>query len=101
MPNLIQSNGTWTENDKNKAEELNKYFISVFTNEDLASIPALENQSDGHSLEDIEINEAIVLKQLENLKVNKSPGPDCLHPRLLKELSSELKEPLTTFLRDH
>ena len=95
VPNLIQSNGTLTDNDRNKAEELNSYFKSVFTNEDLASIPAFENQSDDNSLEDIEINEAIVLKQLQNLKVNKSPGPDCLHPRLLKELSSELKGPLT------
>eukprot|EP00112_Aurelia_sp_Birch-Aquarium-sp1_P011593 Seg2436.1 transcript_id=Seg2436.1/GoldUCD/mRNA.D3Y31 product="LINE-1 reverse transcriptase" protein_id=Seg2436.1/GoldUCD/D3Y31 len=95
VPNLIQSNGTLTENDTDKVEELNKYFKSVFTNEDLAIIPAFENRSEDDSLEDIEINETIVLKQLENLKVNKSPGPDCLHPRLLKELSSELKGPLT------
>ena len=39
------------------------------------------------------------MKQLENLKVNKSPGPDCLHPRLLKELSSELKGPLTILFK--
>ena len=98
VPNLMQSNGTLTDNDNDKAEELNNYFKSVFTNEDLASIPAFENQSD-ILLEDIEINEAIVFKQLENLKVNKSPGPDCLHPRLLKELSSELKGPLTILFK--
>ena len=52
VPNLMQSNGTLADNDNDKAEELNNYFKSVFTNEDLASIPAFENQSD-ISLEDI------------------------------------------------
>ena len=36
-------------------------------------------------LNDIVISPELVKKY--NLKVNKSPGPDLLHPRLLKELS--------------
>lgn len=96
---LMVSNGTLTYNDRDKAEELNNYFKSVFTNENLASIPALENQSGYILLEDIEINEAILFKQLANLKVNKSPGPDCLHLRLLKELSNELNGPLTIMFK--
>jgi hypothetical protein len=31
------------------------------------------------------INEEMVLKQLNSLKIDKSPGPNELHPRLLKE----------------
>ena len=34
-------------------------------------------------------------KKLKNLKTNKSPGPDGIHPRLLKELSDTLTMPLT------
>ena len=33
---------------------------------------------------------------MENLKVNKSPGPDDIHAKLLSELRNELVSPLTT-----
>ena len=35
-------------------------------------------------------------KKLEELNSNKSQGPDEIHPRLLKELSSVIAEPLAT-----
>jgi hypothetical protein len=38
-------------------------------------------------------NEEMVLKQLNSLKIDKSPGPDELHPRLLKELAKSLTKP--------
>jgi hypothetical protein len=40
------------------------------------------------------INEEMVLKQLNSLKIDKSPEPDELHPRLLKELAKSLTKPL-------
>jgi hypothetical protein len=36
-----------------------------------------------------------VLKLLHDLNVNKSPGPDGLHAKMLKELSEALVKPLT------
>ena len=36
-----------------------------------------------------------MLKALNNLKPNKSPGPDEIHPKMLKELANELAHPLT------
>ena len=36
----------------------------------------------------------LVLKQLTKLKETKAPGPDNLYPRVLKELSEEIAEPL-------
>ena len=41
------------------------------------------------------ITEQDMERALNSLKINKSPGPDGLHPRILKELSSELSRPLT------
>ena len=41
------------------------------------------------------INEDDVRKKLEKLNVNKSPGPDQLHPRVRKELSLILFRPLS------
>ena len=35
------------------------------------------------------------MKKLKKLNVNKSPGPDGLHPKVLSELAHELAEPLT------
>ena len=40
--------------------------------------------------------EVEVKKQLCNLKIGKSPGPDLLHPRIIHELRDVLVSPLTT-----
>ena len=44
---------------------------------------------------EINITEENVSKILQNLKTDKSPGPDSLHPKLLNKLSKELAVPLT------
>jgi hypothetical protein len=41
------------------------------------------------------VTENMVLKFLQTLKTDKSPGPDSLHPRLLKELSESIVNPLS------
>ena len=66
----------------------------MFTEEKINSFPLFEDRSNGLTLQNIDINEALVKEQLQNLKVNKTPGPDGLHPRILSELSNELTEPL-------
>ena len=38
-------------------------------------------------------------KKLDSLKINKSPGPDLLHPRLLKEVSGVLSKPLANIFQ--
>ena len=45
-------------------------------------------------LGDIEFTPKIVKKKLDSLNCTKSPGPDKLHPRVLKELSSIIAKPL-------
>jgi len=41
------------------------------------------------------ITPAMVEKKLKGLNVNKSPGPDEKHPKVLKELATELSQPLS------
>jgi len=42
----------------------------------------------------VTFNKEVVLDKLNNLQVNKSPGPDSLHPRVLFELRYQLITPL-------
>ena len=39
-----------------------------------------------------------MLKTLQNLKINKSPGPEVLHPAFLKELAPQLRKQLLTII---
>ena len=45
-------------------------------------------------LNNINITKEIVLNKLKKIKVNKSPGPDKLHPRVLREVSASIAKPL-------
>ena len=43
------------------------------------------------------VHQKNVLQKLKCLKINKSPGPDCHHPHVLKEVA-EVADPLTSVL---
>jgi len=67
-----------------KAEVLSKYFSSVFTAETPGEQPSFNDRPFMELLADISFDEYSIEKKLNSLKVNKSPAPDQLHPRLLK-----------------
>ena len=94
IPDLTMPDGTRTNTDRDKAEVLNDFFSSVFSQEDLTSMPIPEAKKMESFLEQIQISEEDIMKRLHKLKINKSAGPDSMHPRLLKELSNELTKPL-------
>ena len=73
-----------TENSE-KAEILQHQFSSVFTNEPEGDLPYFQPRCN-KTIDQITITEADVRKEIKNLDKNKSPGPDGIHPRLLKEL---------------
>jgi len=50
-------------------------------------------------MSNIQINTPRVLKLLKNLNPGKAPGPDSLSPRVLKELSTILANPLAHIFR--
>ena len=63
------------------------YFASVFTNEPLHNIPDPMHTMPENSMPNIQFSAEIIGKDIDKLNVNKSCGPDNLHPRILKELS--------------
>ncbi|MCP4269647.1 MAG: hypothetical protein GY777_29425, partial [Candidatus Brocadiaceae bacterium] len=90
---LCNSNNDLIENDKDIATELNNFFSSVFTRQDDSNIPS-ELVTPFDNLENIVVNKETILKIIDKMKINKSPGPDEIYPRILKEVKNEIADHL-------
>ena len=91
IPDLKEGDKIITSNE-DKAALFNSYFTSVFTNEN-DNTPYFETTCIS-SISDVSFTTDQIEKKLKNLNPFKSPGADCLHPRVLKELSKCLSSPL-------
>ncbi len=77
------------------ANILNDFFASVFTDEDIGDIkPFAARHNDDSYLNSILITERDILEAVNNINVNKTPGPDKISPRILKEVEEEISHPL-------
>jgi ribonuclease P/MRP protein subunit RPP40 len=98
---LKDSSGKLVVDDGEAACLLNTYFGSVFTVEDRTKIPHPKQIFTGSvkdpCLIDLEINGEIVEKKLKELKIDKCPGLDGIHPKMLFELRKEISVPLAVF----
>jgi len=75
-----------TNNDNTKAEILNNFFTSVFVKEDNTEFTRLNHIPNIPNMDLPIINEEDILNRLKIININKSPGPDGLHPRILFEV---------------
>ena len=82
--------------DKGMTEVFNDCFASVFAPNDGAEIipPRVFTGENCDRLSSVEITAETVYKKLLNLNSASAPGPDGMHPRVLKECSLELSLPL-------
>ena len=76
------------------AETLNKFILSVFTNEDFDTLSEVAADPNIKNLFGIKFMADDVNLVLKNLRSSSSPGPDRIHPRVLKECAEKLSEPL-------
>ena len=84
-----------TSDDSQKANILGDFFSSVYVKEP-DWIWVLNEESKPNIREELklDISLAKVKEKLEGLKINKSPGPDGQHPRVLKEIADTIAYPL-------
>ena len=76
------------QSDLEKAEEYNGQFTNVFNKNEHNQVPLLDRSAT--FMNDITVSKDGVIKLLNGLNPPKALGPDELHPRVLKELATEL-----------
>ena len=75
------------------AQNLNGYFSSVFTREDMSALPVPEIKFDGREpdyLGQLNVTSNIVAKKIRDMKDNKSPGVDGTPPKFLLEIVEQI-----------
>ena len=78
-------------------EVLNEYFSSVFTTEDISSLPVPFTKFEGNKSENLGqlvVIPEIIAKKIKKMKNNKSHGVDQIPPKLLKEIVEQISTPL-------
>ncbi len=103
--------GNLITNDQSMESVLNNYFSSVFnvpaeddlisnndsdTNDETGNSPLTSLK---YTLPDLDINTKDVLKAINGLKTNTSPGPDNIYLKILKETKSEIVDALTSLFK--
>ena len=97
---LKSDTGDVVTDDATMAGMLNSFFSSVFTDEDLESLPKPETLYHGDSpLLDVDITPEKVSKKINAMRSNAAPGPDKLCPRLLKSVTEQISAPLATIFK--
>ena len=77
------------KDDKDKANILQKQFVSVFTHEQEGNIPELKSRTT-ERIPNVVITEEMVRNEILSLNVNKSCDPDDVHPLLVIELDDTI-----------
>jgi hypothetical protein len=80
---------------RQKIRHMASFFSSVFTIEPEGDLPLMHPIKVKQECIEKTFKESEILKLLQNLDVNKSCGPDGLHPKMLKELSATISKPIT------
>ena len=87
---LKRPDGVMTTSDQEVADVFSEYFKEVYTVEDLSNMPKV-SVKDYNWDDAICFSKEVVLDKLQKLRTDKSPGPDALHPMLLKECAAKIR----------
>ncbi len=100
---LATTDGNIVNENSEITNIFNDYFASVFTDAGLGVKPFAARHNDDTYLNTIHITERDILEAVNNINVNKTPGPNKISPRILMEVKEEISHSLlilfTEFLR--
>ena len=99
IEDLLSQNGGVATTNQTKADVLSSFFSSVFTIEDPGVVPTLPGNFEGATLEDVDVSPQVVEAKLAALRPTSSPGPDAIHPRVLRESTCVLAGPMSALFR--
>ena len=93
VSSLKRDDSSETVGAEETAQELSSFFSSVFTQETYGPLEqkCYKRISNYSEIGDISFSFEDVQKVLEQIKIDNSPGPDQIHPKLLKSLASDPK----------
>ena len=92
---LLSAEGEIVTDERETADILNDYFTSVFTVEEDRGEEATPFQMTvAAQLFLVDITQEDVMHVIDKLKICKSPGPDKIYPRMLKEIKEAICKPL-------
>ena len=92
---LLSAEGEIVTDERETADILNDYFASVFTVEEDRGEEATPYQMTvAAQLFLVDITEEDVMRVIDKFKICKSPGPDKIYPRILKEVKEAICKPL-------
>ena len=98
IPDLVVAGPDGSElcisKDLDKAEVFSDYFSAVFNHDTTAPGGDLPQINSEQSMAEIHFDVDTIRKKLSSLNVYKSPGPDNIHPKILKEAAAVLAYPL-------
>ena len=84
-----------TDDSREKANILGDFFSSVFVKEPEGDVPQIKECHVETAMNNMDIKTSDVFKLLTQLKVDKSPGIDKMHPMFLREVAESISYPLT------
>ena len=99
---LKDENKRVIDSNKCAADYLNKYFASVFVEEDVGNMPVPKKMFNGsvdETLQNIDVDVDLMIDKLNSLNVSKSQGPDEVHGKLVMELSHEIAPSLVNLFK--
>ena len=94
LPSSLQLDSAVFEEDLDKANALNEYFYSAFSQSTFVLPDTKDLPSVSDSLSDITVTIEDVYQALTSLQPNKASGPDSIGPRILKNCAASLATPL-------